>query len=296
LARVLYGGHASFEARGLAARRLPPDMRTLLALGPQAMDDARRAHTYLAEAVTSETHWNQLLDAGIIFDVDDVVFLPVVPRPGKVICAGMNYASHVAEASEPSSSRPDRPGGFVKLSSALLGHGESIAYPPETSQLDYEGELALVIGEAASNVRTEKALGYVAGYTIMNDVSSRDVQFAEMKTGMLLLGKNAPRSSPLGPWLVTPGEGLDPHDLTLEVTVNGDVRQSGSTRDLVFGCDELIAYWSATALEPGDVISTGTPAGVGIFGDPPEQFLLKPGDVVEVTVSGIGALRNDIVR
>ncbi|MDQ6731327.1 MAG: fumarylacetoacetate hydrolase family protein [Actinomycetota bacterium] len=292
---MLLRGRPSFESRQLAELRLPTDMGTLLGLGEGAMEDARRVHAYVNERATADGGPDRLLEAGILAPVGGVSYLPVVPRPGKIICAGMNYGAHADEAAEPGAARPDRPGAFVKLSSSLLGHDQGIAYPSETEQLDYEGELAIVIGRAALQVKPGEALTYVAGYTIMNDVSCRDIQFDEMKAGMLLLGKNAPRSSPLGPWLVTPDEGIDPHDLGLQVTVNGDVRQSGSTRDLIFGCEELISYWSATGLDAGDIIATGTPAGVGIFGEPPEQFLLHVGDVVEVTVSGLGTLGNQVI-
>lgn len=296
LCRMLYGDRTNSESLALAGQRLPDDMRTFLALGSGAMDDARRVHAYVTEAVSADGGSQGLLNAGVLRSIDDVTYLPVIPRPGKVICAGMNYASHTAEAAQPADARPERPGAFVKFTSSLVGHDQAITYPTETRQLDYEGELALVIGRTASRVEPSQALEYVAGYTIMNDVSSRDIQFAEMKAGMLLLGKNASCSSPLGPWLVTADEVNDPHNLTLELTVNGDTRQSASTRDLIFGCDELISYWSAAGLDAGDVISTGTPAGVGIFGDPPEAFLLKVNDVVEVTVSGLGTLRNRIVQ
>ncbi len=276
-----------------AADRLPDEMQALLALGQAGLDDARRVLDWATQAA-EDGGVRRLVDAGVLTAADDASYLPVVTRPGKVICAGMNYADHLAEGADAGVVRPERPAAFVKFASSLVGHEQPISYPAETGQLDYEAELALVIGRTAVRVDRSEALDYVAGYTILNDVSSRDVQFEEMKAGMLLLGKNAWHGTPLGPWLVTPDEGIDPRDVHLELTVNGDVRQSGSTRDLLFGCDELIAYWSTLGLEPGDVISTGTPAGVGIFMDPPERYLLKDGDVVEVALSGIGTLRNRV--
>jgi 2-keto-4-pentenoate hydratase/2-oxohepta-3-ene-1,7-dioic acid hydratase in catechol pathway len=237
----------------------------------------------------------RLLVAGTLYAEDTVEFLPVVERPGKVICAGLNYGDHAAEASDAGLERSADSRAFAKFPSSLIGHGAPIHYPLETSQLDYEGELAIVIGSSVSRVDPADAWGAIVGYTMFNDISSRDVQFAEMEAGMLLLGKNPAHSSPLGPYLVTADEIGDPHALDLELKVNGEVRQSGSTRELILGCAELVSYWSAVGLEPGDVIATGTPAGVGIFMDPPERYLLKAGDQIELSIGGLGTLRNEVV-
>jgi 2-keto-4-pentenoate hydratase/2-oxohepta-3-ene-1,7-dioic acid hydratase in catechol pathway len=236
------------------------------------------------------------MSLGLLHDEGSVEFLPVVPRPGKMICAGLNYDTHVDEAAKIGIARGATSKGFVKFSTSLIGHRAGIEYPQETSQLDYEGELAIVIGSRATRVSPEEAWDAIIGYTIFNDVTSRDVQAEEMKAGMLLLGKNPMRSSPLGPYLVTADEVADPHALNLELRVNGEVRQSCSTSELIFDCPELVSYWSAAGLEPGDVIATGTPDGVGLFLDPPEENLLGPGDIVEVSVSCLGTLENEVVR
>jgi acylpyruvate hydrolase len=268
------------------------DMRRLLASGPQAVDQLKRLHAAVTDTAQATDGIRELETAGVLATADDVSFRPVVPRPGKVICAGKNYGDHVAEAND---ERPRRPAAFAKFSSSLLGHEQPIRYPEETRQLDYEGELALVIGRPASHVSRDEALHCIAGYTILNDISSRDIQLAEMSAGMLLLGKNAAAGSPLGPWLVTADEIPDPQDLELELSVNGATRQSDRTAQMLFDCADLVSYWSVIGLEPGDVIATGTPSGVGLFRDPPEDYLLKPGDAIEVTISKLGTLRNRVV-
>ncbi len=212
-----------------------------------------------------------------------------------MICAGVNYATHAAEAETTNLvDRPGHPIGFAKFASVLAGHEAAICHPGLNHQLDYEGELALVIGSTTRRISREGALDAVVGYTVFNDLSVRDVQFEEMKKGMLMLGKNFDGGGPLGPYLVTADEVPDPHALTLTTRVNGQTRQHASTADLIFDCGALIEYWSQLTLDPGDVIATGTPSGVGIFSDPPDQHLLKPGDVVEVEIDGLGLLRNRI--
>jgi 2-keto-4-pentenoate hydratase/2-oxohepta-3-ene-1,7-dioic acid hydratase in catechol pathway len=282
-------GHAVSSA--LRPALVTGDLRQVLEAGREAMDELRRLHAAVAETAGTVDGRHDLVDAGVLAAAGVVSFRPVVPRPGKVVCVGKNYADHVAEADD---ERPERPAAFAKFASSLIGHEQTIRYPNETAQLDYEGELALVIGRPASRVSRADALAYVAGYTILNDISSRDVQLAEMKAGMLLLGKNAAAGSPLGPWLVTADEISDPQDLQLELSVNGATRQSERTDKMLYDCADLVAYWSQLDLEPGDVIATGTPSGVGLFRDPPEENLLRTGDVVEVTISKLGTLRNRV--
>lgn len=294
---VLWNDEAgALAARERAAARVPAGIRQLLALGDEGLADCRLAINHVETLAAGEGGVEALLAAGILHAEDAIEFLPVVDRPGKMICAGLNYGDHVAESADAGIERGADSRAFAKFPSSLIGHGAEIHYPRETSQLDYEGELAIVIGKAVSNVERVDAWDAIVGYTVFNDVSSRDVQFEEMRAGMLLLGKNPNHGSPIGPYLVTADEIADPHALSLELKVNGEVRQSGSTDELILGCDELVSYWSAIGLEPGDVIATGTPAGVGIFMDPPERYLLKPGDRIEVRIEGLGTLRNEVVE
>ena len=225
---------------------------------------------------------------GEVHPVESVVLLPPVPHPAKFICVGLNYRSHAEEAGLKVG---DVPTFFAKFPNAITGHGHPIVVPAVTSKIDWEGELAVVIGKRAHQVAVGQALNYVAGYTIVNDVSARDYQF---KTSQWMLGKTFDTFGPMGPCLVDAAAIPDPQQLDLSTTVNGELKQSTSTSDMVFSVAELVAFLStAMTLEAGDVISTGTPSGIGAFQDPRQW--LRPGDVVEVTIDGIGTLTNAVV-
>jgi 2-keto-4-pentenoate hydratase/2-oxohepta-3-ene-1,7-dioic acid hydratase in catechol pathway len=218
-----------------------------------------------------------------------------VPHPGKIIALGLNFYDHAMENKMPP---PEFPMGFLKASSTLIGHEGPIPYPCSTQMLDYEIEMAIVIGKRGKDIPQEKAYDYVAGYTILNDITARDVQRREQKKSLLLLGKNFDGFGPMGPWLVTRDEIPDPHRLAMELRVNHEPepRQKSSTGEMVFKIPALIAYWSQMTLEPGDIISSGTPGGVAYYRQPdPLPWFLKPGDVVEAKIEGLGLLRNPIV-
>lgn len=221
--------------------------------------------------------WVQVAD-GRRLPVSATTFAPPC-QPSKVICVGFNYRDHAAElAWEP----PKEPLLFLKPPSAVIGHEAPIPYPRHTSRLEYEGELAVVIGRRARDVPREQALDYVEGYTVFNDITARDVQQVEKQW---VRAKAFDASAPLGPWIAA---GLDPGNLDLVARVNGQVRQAANTRDMIFDVPTLIETVSAImTLEPGDVIATGTPKGVGP---------LTPGDVVEIEIAGIGVLRNTVVE
>ena len=232
--------------------------------------------------------------------LDDVTFLPPVPRPGKIISLGVNYRAHGDEAAHLDSVKhlmagKQLPRAFSKLPSTLAAHRQPIPYPQATKQLDYEIEMAFVIGRRCKDVRGAGWRDVVYGYTVYNDLSMRDVQSGEMQAGLLLLGKNFDCAAPMGPWLVTADEVPDPHALDVRLSVNGEVRQHDNTRNLINDIPAIVEYWSQMTLEPGDILSTGTPAGVGIFRQPPERYLLKPGDRIEATIQGLGTLENTIV-
>lgn len=221
-------------------------------------------------------------------ELDDVRFLPCVPNPGKVFCIGVNYKKHVLEMGR---DLPEYPWVFTRTPDSFVGHGESMLRPSVSEQFDFEGELAVVIGKTAHRVSASAALDHVAGYCCLNDGSIRDFQ---RHSGQFTAGKNFYRSGSMGPWLVTADEVGNPAELDLETRLNGDVMQSSSVGDLIFDVPKLIEYCSTFArLEPGDVIATGTPGGVGAARTPP--VWLQPGDTIEVSVSGIGVLRNEIV-
>ena len=215
--------------------------------------------------------------------------LAPVPRPGKILCSGINYASHKEE--NPDAVFPDEPFFFSKLPSAVIGPGERIVIPRPETQTDYEVELALVIGRTARRVREGDALGHVFGFTVLNDVSARDIQF---KDNQITLGKGVDTFSPIGPEVVTPDEIPDPQQVRVSSYLNGEQMQSSPTSDMIFPPARLIEFLTAiVTLDPGDVVSTGTPAGVGAFRKPP--VWLKPGDEIAVEVDGIDRLTNPVV-
>jgi acylpyruvate hydrolase len=217
----------------------------------------------------------------------DVALLPVVPHPGKVICIGLNYREHVAEGVY---DVPDYPALFSKFAETLIAAGDPILVPPESAAVDYEAELAFVVGRPARRATGAAALAAVGGYTVANDVTMRDYQY---RTHQWLQGKNWAQSAPLGPFLVTPDEVGDPHALDISLTLNGDVMQAANTSQFIFDIPAVVAAISEfIPLAPGDVVLTGTPSGVGYRRDP--QVLLRPGDRVVVEIERVGRLENPV--
>ena len=210
-----------------------------------------------------------------------------IERPGKIVCVGLNYRDH---AEEQGVELPAEPLLFAKWPSSLIGPGEAIVIPPIVTKADYEAELGVVIGVRAKNVSKENAFEVVRAYLCANDVSARDLQFSD---GQWTRGKSPDTFCPVGP-MVPRDEISDPHDLRIRAIVSGEVLQDSTTANLIFGIDDVISYASqTTTLEPGDLILTGTPAGVGVFRDP--QRLLQPGDEVTIEIEGIGSLTNPVV-
>lgn len=259
------------DLRG-ADPELPSDLKALLAQSDgltrarQAADQAFRAGKFL-----------------------EGKFLAPLRSAGKVICIGLNYRDHALESGvEP----PPEPVVFNKFPQAVVGPEEPIRLPSVCQQVDYEAELVVVIGKRGKRIPRSEALGFVAGYTNGNDVSARDWQLN--KPGkQWLLGKTPDTFAPIGPYLVTADEVSDPENLSIQLRLNGQTMQNSRTKELIFGIDELIAYVSQIAtLEPGDLIFTGTPPGVGMARKPP--VFLKPGDVCEVEIEGLGVLRNPV--
>jgi 2-keto-4-pentenoate hydratase/2-oxohepta-3-ene-1,7-dioic acid hydratase in catechol pathway len=253
----------------------PPTVRQLLAAGPDVLAHVRRAGKR-ADAVRTPVAKARLAAP--------------VPDPQKIICLGLNYRDHAAETNAPI---PREPVVFSKFPTAIIGPGESIVLPSVSAEVDYEAELVIVIGKRGRHLNAEQALGHVAGYTIGHDVSARDWQLK--KDGkQWTIGKTFDTFAPLGPELVTADEAGDPHNLGIRLRLNGQTMQDSNTKQMVFGVAATLVYLSKVfTLEPGDVIFTGTPPGVGMARKPP--VWLKPGDVVEVEIDGLGVLRNPVV-
>ena len=262
---------------------IPGNMLDFLNAG----DAARTAAEAIIRRAAKKKNLAIMIEAQQAFPEADVSLLPPLLFPGKMVCLGLNYRKHIEEMGH---HPPDAPVLFAKLASSLIGHRQAIHYPTLSHMIDFEAELAIVIGHTARNVLPNDALQYVAGYTCFNDVSVRDYQ---QRTSQFMQGKNFYRSSPLGPTLVTSGEVGNPGILKIESRLNGEVMQSSSTSDLLFDVPTIISYVSQVmGLEPGDIIATGTPGGVGFARDP--QVFLTPGDVIEVEVEKVGLLSNPV--
>lgn len=225
------------------------------------------------------------VDHSVLLDEAEIEYAPVVTGPEKIICIGLNYINHAAESKM---NIPQTPILFSKFNNALAAHKEQVRLPLSAEKFDYEGELVIVMGKPARSISPAAALDYVFGYSIGNDLSARDLQF---RSSQWLLGKSCDQFAPLGPVLVTADELADPQNLEISCRVNGELRQSASTKDMIFSCAEIISYISNyMTLKPGDLIFTGTPEGV-ILGYPEsEQVWLKDGDEIAVAIEKIGTL------
>jgi len=252
-----------------ADARLGPDLGAVLAAG--VLDDVRALVENAPRRPVAGTNLRS----------------PVL-RPPKFLAIGLNYAKHVAESRM---DKPDHQLWFNKQSTCAIGPGSPIHIPKASTLIDYEGELAFVIGRRCRHVPRDRAHEVIAGYTICNDVSVRDWQ---MRTPTMTMGKSFDTHGPLGPWVVTADELGDPHRLALRTWVNDELRQDGKTDDLIYDCYDMVEHLTtAFTLEPGDVVSTGTPAGVGMAMKPPGW--LKAGDVVRIEIEGIGVLENPVI-
>jgi len=228
--------------------------------------------------------------ANVNYSLADIDYLPTIPNPQKIICIGVNYANRNAEYKD-GSAPPEYPSVFMRTRESLVGHKQDILDPPESDQLDYEGEIVIIIGKEGRRIPEDQTHEYIAGLTVMNEGSLRD--FLRHAKFNVTQGKNFAKSGSLGPWMVTPDE-LDPmSELQILTRVNGEERQNDTTANIIFPFRYLISYLSTFYhLQPGDIIATGTPNGAGARFDPPKY--LKDGDVVEVEVPGIGVLSNKV--
>ena len=254
-----------------ARPELPTDMIGFLAAGPDALSAARSA----------------LGSSSARLKLKDVKLEAPVPKPGKFLAIGLNYADHVAESGL---AKPSSPLFFNKQTSCVTGPFDPILMPYDSEQVDYEGEMGFVIGKRCRRVSRERAHEVIAGYCVINDVSIRDWQF---RASTFTLGKSFDGHGPVGPWIVTADELKDPHKLRIRTWVNGEQRQDSSTDQLIYNCfDQVAALTQAFTLEPGDIVSTGTPAGVGMGFKPPKY--LKVGDVVKIELEGVGVIENRV--
>ncbi|MCU1734239.1 MULTISPECIES: fumarylacetoacetate hydrolase family protein [unclassified Pseudomonas] len=272
--------------RGGAAT--PGSVMGLIEGGAAAMDATREL---LAWAETRQ-------DPLWIDDPDTVDWLTPVPEKS-MFCAGRNFGRHLLESKQGNSAsklHSDFPTGFIKLGRTLVPHKSQVKRPADVQSLDYEVEIALVLGKAIDAQSDIDPASAIFGYTIFNDLSARECQLREMQNGMIMLGKNYPGFGPIGPYILTADEVPDPTALVLWLKVNGELRQQSDCRDLIFDFPHLVAFWSRFGLVPGDLISTGTPEGVALHHKPdPQAWYLKPGDYVEAGVQGIGVLETFIV-
>ena len=246
---------------------------------------AREMHDAL---VSDEKALADAREKGWLVPSSDAYWFAPVPRPGKIICIGLNYRDHAAESNMPI---PEKPVMFSKFSNCVIAPGEPVVLPTTSQQVDYEAELAVVIGRRAKHVPADRAYDYVLGYTAFNDVSARDFQFAD---GQWQRGKSCDTFAPMGQTIVTTDVIKDPHKLSIKLVLNGKTMQDSNTDQLIFGVPALIEFITQSiTLEPGDVIATGTPPGVGFARKPP--VFLKPGDQMEVLIEGMGGLGNPVV-
>ncbi len=268
--------------RQIAEAYVPSDMNGLLQGGKESLAKAEEAIQFALK--NKEDKGRKL-----VLSTDEVKVEAPVPNPGKMICVGHNYREHILEMKR---EIPQHPVVFAKFANTVIGPEDDIPFFPISEQLDYEAEFAFVIGKRARNVSQEDALDYVAGYTIVNDVTYRDIQ---RRTLQWLQGKTVEGSAPMGPWLITTDELENPSGLEVVLTVNGEERQHTNTANLVFSVQYLVEFLSnLMTLEPGDVILTGTPGGVGFAMNP--QTFLKDGDVVKIEIDQIGSLENTVKK
>jgi 2-keto-4-pentenoate hydratase/2-oxohepta-3-ene-1,7-dioic acid hydratase in catechol pathway len=271
------------HTRGSELGRLFTDLLTFIQAGDVVHQTAESAFEFV------DAHRDT---PDLSYPIDEVRILAPLLHPGKILCSGVNYRGHQAE--NPRAVLPETPGFFAKLNNAIIGPGAPIIHPKVTSQLDYEIEFAVVLGKRLHKASEREAMDAVFGYTILHDVSARDIQFKAPQLNQITLGKNFDTFAPMGPCIVTTDELTDPTNVRLRTFVNGTMLQDSSTSDWLFPLFYLLSFLShVMTLEPGDIVTTGSPPGVGMFRDP--QVFLKPGDLVRLEAEGIGTLENPVV-
>ena len=297
----LRAGYASYlvtegddpQGREIAALRFPGNLADHFAIGAPGRAALSAAGTWLAAQAAKDEN-SLSVDGEPLFTplADCRLFAPLAPR--KIIAVGRNYIAHLSEAG---SKLPMKiPSTWIKATSAMVGPYDDLIKPIPVAQLDYETELTIVIGERCKDVPEENAYDVIAGYTILNDISARDVVRRERAEGNQMLGKMFDGFAPTGPWIVTKDEIADPMDLAIRTRVSGELRQNARTGEMYWSIPQLVAFLSQMTLEPGDLITTGTPQGVAMGHKEGPSWFLEDGDVVECEIEGIGTLRNRVVQ
>lgn len=263
----------------------PQDMLSLLEMGDSGIELARAVE----DRVKRNLQKLESVTPKIIFNIENIELLPPVTVRKNIICLGLNYADHAAETNFPI---PEYPVFFTKSPTSIVGNDAAILYPDSSDKIDYEVELAFVFGRKGKNIPEEEAYNYIAGYTILNDVTARDLQ---RRYSQWFKGKSLDTFAPMGPWLVTKDEIPDPHNLDMELRLNGELMQKSNTKNMIFKIPSLVKHISLDmTVEPGDIVATGTPAGVGFTRKPPRY--LKHGDIIEACIERIGTLRNTVKK
>ncbi|PVX85899.1 fumarylacetoacetate hydrolase family protein [Paraburkholderia unamae] len=281
----------------IAAIRIPQDLKALIAGGPLSITAAREALAHVSQAL-GDAGYGRLLAARVLQPSSVAKLHAPIARPGKIIAIGANYSGHIAEGRDAGVLRelPAYPVAFLKMPSAVIGPDDMIVRSRHTEELDYEIELSMVIGKRCRDVPAANWRDVVMGFTIVNDVSMRDLIVQEKPTGVVFQGKNLDTTCPMGPCVVTEDEIADPGSLEIALRVNGQTRQHDNTENMIFTCGQIIEYWSSRlTLEPGDILTTGTTSGVAGFSKRFPERLLKHGDVVEAEIESIGILRNSVI-
>jgi acylpyruvate hydrolase len=301
----LGAAHSALVAAGKSSLSLPGDMIGLLAGGHEALAAAQAALDYARSNGDAKAPEKARTPDGrrLAWARRDLKLLGAVPRPGKILHTSINFRSHKEEVAARfrapewqahgwGSFHYEHPTGFLQAPSSVVGTDAEVFIPRFTKQLDYELELGIIIGRPAKHVSPEDALDYVAGYCVFNDMSARDIQAREHANKVILLGKSFDTSCPLGPWLTTKDEVGDPQNLKMQLRLNGELRQDANTSGMIYGVRELVSWWSNITLEPGDVITSGAPAGVIAGRENP--VWLAPGDRIEASIDKLGTLVSNI--
>lgn len=262
------------------------DMKELLSHNG-GLEEVKKLKEMIEDTLLAPDGQKNLLLKGILHSVDDVKIIAPILNPEKIICLGLNYKDHCKEQNKP---LPKSPILFSKFLTAIIGPDDNIVKPKITEKLDFEGELAFIMGKGGRHIPVKNAIDYIAGYTIFNDITARDIQFSDRQW---LRGKTFDTFAPMGPYLVTRDEIKDPHNLIIKVKVNGKVMQNSNTNNMIHRIPSLVSFISqVVTLSPGDVVATGTPAGVGVFRKPP--IFLQAEDEVSVEIEKLGILRNKV--
>jgi 2-keto-4-pentenoate hydratase/2-oxohepta-3-ene-1,7-dioic acid hydratase in catechol pathway len=301
----LGAAQSTMATSGKTAVPFPGEMIAFLAAGEAALTAARAALDHARSVVDGSAVEKARAPDGrrLAWRRQEVRLLGAVPRPGKILHTSVNFRSHKEEVAKSfrapewqahnwGSFHYEHPTGFLQAPSSVIGTDAEVVIPRFTKQLDYELELGVVIGKRGKYVSKEEALDHVAGYCVFNDISARDIQAREHANKVILLGKSFDTSCPLGPWLTTKDEVGDPQNLKMQLRLNGELRQDANTSDMIYGVRDLVSWWSNITLEPGDVITSGAPAGVIAGSEKP--VWLKPGDRIEASVEKLGTLVSTI--